>query len=173
MPYRELHLFPLQALSIEKETRPLDIFPGGVRYAPSCQLWQIARRNSAQNPLQAEPNLFAIQNPMRDLPFANIEVEAIRTYLQQANILRQDIATKDALNQEPTATLFRLARHIHFACHGNFNFDKPMFYSIILAGAALGADSNSEASETPEEPPANFPASSERTRYLSGERAHR
>ncbi len=166
IPYRELHLFPLHALPIEGETRPLDIFPGGVRYAPSCQLWQIAQRNSAQTPPEAEPNLFAIQNPTGDLLFANIEVEAIRAYLQPAHILRQDIATKDALNQEPTATLFRLARHIHFACHVTFNFASPMLSSIILAGAVSGADSNSEASETPEEPPANFPASPEGTRYL-------
>ncbi|MBW4496440.1 MAG: CHAT domain-containing protein [Oscillatoria princeps RMCB-10] len=117
-----MHLFPLHALPIEEETRPLDIFPGGVRCAPSCQLWQIAQRNSAQNLNQAEPNLFAIQNPTGDLPFANIEVEAIRAYLQPAHILPQESASKDALNQDPTATLFRLARHIHFACCGTVNF---------------------------------------------------
>ncbi|WP_017721780.1 CHAT domain-containing protein [Kamptonema formosum] len=169
IPYRELHLFPLHALPIEGEKCPLDIFPGGVRYAPSCQLWQIARINSAQTPPETEPNLFAIQNPTGDLPFANIEVEAIRAYMQPAHIFPQESASKYALKQDPTATFFRQARHIHFACHGTFDFATPMLSSIILAGAVLPEDSNSDAPETPEYPPAHFPApseSSERCRYL-------
>jgi CHAT domain-containing protein len=166
IPYRELHLFPLHALPIEGEKCPLDIFPGGVRYAPSCQLWKIPLINSAQTPPEANPNLFAIQNPTGDLPFANIEVEAIRAYLQPAHILPQESASKDALKQDPTAIFFRQARHIHFACHGTFNFASPMLSSIILAGAVSPADSNSCASDPAREPRANFAASSESSRYL-------
>ncbi len=43
--YRFLHLFPIHALPVKQRQSPealtknlLDLFPGGVGYAPSCQL---------------------------------------------------------------------------------------------------------------------------------------
>ncbi|MBW4625897.1 MAG: CHAT domain-containing protein [Brasilonema octagenarum HA4186-MV1] len=44
VPHRYLHLLPLHALPVsgEGESYLLDKFPGGVRYAPSCQLLKLA-----------------------------------------------------------------------------------------------------------------------------------
>ena len=143
VPHRYLHLFPLHALPFTSQTRftqetmfrgnLLDCFPGGVKYAPSLQLLQILQnriktRTSAAPELQP---LFAIQNPTEDLSNADMEVETIKTRFNPHQILLKKQATKTALNENREN--LSNASHLHFSCHGIFNFDYPLLSSLVLA----------------------------------------
>ena len=145
VPYRELHLFPLHALPVAKDNGKtvclFDQFSHGVQYLPSLQMGLMSLENIAlreENPDHAVNNiqLFAIQNPTKDLDFAELEVDAIASQFT-ANILSGEKATKIALTQLPNSDLFRDANYLHFACHGSFNFQSPLLSHLILAGAVV------------------------------------
>jgi CHAT domain-containing protein len=131
IPHRILHLLPLHALPLnETEECLLDLFPQGVRYAPSIQLLNLAQQWQ-RPPLQ---HLFAVQNPTDDLPFTNIEVTAIRDRFQpHVEVVKRQQATKAALSAD------RLGRAncAHFACHGSFNFENPLASALLLSGGKL------------------------------------
>jgi CHAT domain-containing protein/Tfp pilus assembly protein PilF len=176
IPHRYLHLFPLHALPVRSQASGvgathasplqklsispsvlLDKFPGGVRYAPSCQLLQLSKKRCTE-PLQmtASKHLFAIQNPTEDLTFANVEVEAIRGYFEPADILPTQQATKTAWNQANTKQQLRLANFIHFSCHGYFNFESPLRSALVLCGAKVSGtdqleDDNTRYIQSPEQ----------------------
>ncbi|VXD13575.1 hypothetical protein PL8927_270041 [Planktothrix serta PCC 8927] len=145
VPYRELHLFPLHALPVAKDNGKtlclFDKFSQGVQYLPSLQMGLMSLENIAlreENPDHAVNNiqLFAIQNPTKDLDFAELEVDAIASQFT-ANILSREKATKIALTQPPNSDLFRDANYLHFACHGSFNFQFPLLSHLILAGGIV------------------------------------
>ncbi|MCT7957821.1 tetratricopeptide repeat protein [Laspinema palackyanum] len=143
IPYRDLHLFPLHALAINR-TSPhylCDRFPDGIKYAPSCQFLQVSQRNQKR---ESQNRFFAIQNPTEDLTYADLEVEAIFPAFQPTahRLIRQE-ATKNALRQHPYERDFRAAEYLHFAGHGSFNFTNPMQSFLVLAGAVAGAESHS------------------------------
>jgi Uncharacterized protein conserved in bacteria len=145
IPYIFLHQFPLHALPVSRETwrrfnqetdspeptNPclLDCFKQGVSYAPSCQLLQQAKKRERNN----FNNFLAIQDPTGNLPFTNIEVEAISKHFQAKNILAGQEATKTALyNYQLNA-----AHCVHFGCHGYFNFWEPLNSALILADSHI------------------------------------
>ncbi|MBW4573807.1 MAG: CHAT domain-containing protein [Aphanothece sp. CMT-3BRIN-NPC111] len=157
IPHRYLHLFPLHALNLGEVNCLLDRFPDGVRYAPSCQLLQLSKKRCTE-PLQttASKHLFAIQNPTEDLTFANVEVEAIRSYFEPTNILPTQQATKTAWNLASTKQQLRLANFIHFSCHGYFNFESPLRSALVLSGAKVSGtdpleDDNTRYIQSPEQ----------------------
>jgi CHAT domain-containing protein len=115
IPYLALHLLPIHALPVTQKLRLLDCFPRGVRYAPSCQLLQLAKTRQRPN----FTHLFAVQNPTSDLTYADLEVATIQSYFDSANVnvLEKAAATKVALDDIPLNT-FHCA---HFSCHGYFN----------------------------------------------------
>ncbi len=147
IPHRGLHLFPLHALPISRETwlrfnsetpspeptNPclLDCFKQGVRYAPSCQLLQQAQRRERPN----FTHLFAVQNPTKDLQFTDIEVQAIRQNFRPENqdILIQNNAQKSAIDDSRLS----IAHCAHFSCHGYFNFQQPLLSALLLADSEL------------------------------------
>ena len=145
IPYIFLHQFPLHALPVSRETwrrfnqeidspeptNPclLDCFKQGVSYAPSCQLLQQAQKRERTN----FNNFLAIQDPTGNLPFTNIEVEAISKYFQSKNILAGQEATKIALYNYQLHT----AHCVHFGCHGYFNFWEPLNSALILADSHI------------------------------------
>ena len=145
IPYIFLHQFPLHALPVSRETwrrfnqetdspeptNPclLDCFKQGVSYAPSCQLLQQAKKRERNN----FNNFLAIQDPTGNLPFTNIEVEAISEYFQSKNILAGQEATKTALYNYQLDT----AHCVHFGCHGYFNFWEPLNSALILADSHI------------------------------------
>lgn len=155
IPDRFLQLFPLHALPLEinegnveneqikAETQKtqilnpefktlLDKFPGGVRYAPSCQLLQLIQHRERPE----FSRFFAIQNPTKDLDYA-IEAETVRQYFDAAEVLVQEKATKTALEQALNAENLNAVHYIHFSCHGAFNFRSPLQSHLILADAPL------------------------------------
>jgi CHAT domain-containing protein len=145
IPYIFLHQFPLHALPVSRETwrrfnqetespeptNPclLDCFKQGVSYAPSCQLLQQVKKRERTN----FNNFLAIQDSIGDLPFTNIEVEAISQYFASKNILAGQEATKTALYNYQLDT----AHCVHFGCHGYFNFWEPLNSALILADSQI------------------------------------
>lgn len=131
IPHRYLHLLPLHALPLAGDSNLFDRFPEGVSYAPSCQLQQLAqtRQRSEFN------HLFAVQNPTGDLTYTDIEVETIQSYFNTTNLLKQKIATKEAVDNTSLATI----HCAHFSCHGYFNTTQPRKSALILANAHLNS----------------------------------
>ena len=137
IPHRELHLIPLHALPVSSS--PLspfdagakgvflqDLFPKGVSYALNCQLLALAQNRSSRPHFN---RLFAIQNPTEDLPFTDLEVEAIQSLFNSHQVLKHKQAEKVAIDAE----ILKNADCTHFACHGLFNFQNPLQSSLILA----------------------------------------
>ncbi|WP_439516865.1 CHAT domain-containing protein [Limnospira sp.] len=137
IPHLYLHLFPLHALSVDLNapaTPLLERFSQGVSYAPSCQILDYLHHRP--QPATA-PQFFAVQNPTKDLKYAQMEVEFIRPYFDpNCYILSQEAATKSALNRLETLEKLRESHLIHFSCHGAFDGENPLNSAIILAGDA-------------------------------------
>jgi CHAT domain-containing protein len=139
IPHRFLHILPLHALPVSDS--PLfnggrgkselhDLFPKGVQYAPSCQLLKIAQ----QRQLNDLNQLFAIQNPTKDLTFTDLEVNIISTLFNQSEIIAKDHATKDNV----TSHLKASDSHCHhFSCHGGFNPGNSLDSALLLANKEL------------------------------------
>jgi len=142
VPFLYLHLLPLHALTsrklkqnIEETGCLLDLFPGGVRYTPSCQLLQLSQRVNPTGEESSPTRLFAIQNPTEDLDFTDIEVEAIAKSFNPAEVLIREKASKTGFQQQLAA--LQNADIAHFSCHGFFDFSHPRKSALILAGAKL------------------------------------
>ncbi|MEH2193803.1 MAG: CHAT domain-containing protein [Nostoc sp.] len=135
IPHQFLHLLPLHALPVnhnaENSRCLLDLFVGGVSYAPSCQLLQQVQQRKRPD----FQSLFAIQNPTEDLDFTNLEVESISSYFPSHQVLSKKQATKAALSQ--AATQLKQANYLHFSCHGSFNLDSPQNSFLLLADAYI------------------------------------
>ena len=139
IPHRFLHIFPIHALPVKQSaealtTKLLDLFPGGVGYAPSCQLLHRVR---AKQP--AFDNLFAVQTPTPDL-YENYEADlgavgAVKKQFRQTEILSKAAATKTAL-LKPDSPLPE-ANCLFFFCHGTFNPNSPVDSGLLLADATL------------------------------------
>ncbi|MFK0733939.1 MAG: CHAT domain-containing protein, partial [Gloeotrichia echinulata HAB0833] len=131
IPHRYLHLLPLHALPLAGDSNLFDRFPEGVSYAPSCQLLQLAQ--TRQRP--KFNHLFAVQNPTGNLTYTDIEVETIQSYFSTTNLLKQKIATKEAID-DISLTAVHCA---HFSCHGYFNATQPRKSALILANANVNS----------------------------------
>ena len=145
IPHLFLHLCPLHALPISRETwqrfhpetpspeptNPclLDCFKQGVSYSPSCQLLQQAQRRTRPN----FTHLFAVQNPTNDLKFTDLEVPAISQHFQPKDILVKNDAKKSVIDD----SRLRIAHCAHFSCHGYFNFNQPLRSALLLADCEL------------------------------------
>ncbi len=161
VPHRYLHLFPLHALQFTSQTRfqqktnfrgyLLDSFPAGVKYAPSLQLLELVKNRitTRNSPPPNQQQLFALQNPTEDLFNADMEVESIKTRFNPHQILLKKQATKTALNENREN--LSNASHLHFSCHGIFNFDYPLLSSLVLADSL-------EPQTSPPPPESNQPA---------------
>jgi len=133
IPHRFLHLFPLHAIPINQNSENscclLDLFAGGVSYAPSCQLLQQVQQRKRPD----FQSLFAIQNPTEDLNYTDLEVQVIQSYFNTSNVLKKTAATLTAINNTDLNT-YHCA---HFSCHGYFNFINPSQSALILANAPV------------------------------------
>ncbi|MEO0644632.1 MAG: CHAT domain-containing tetratricopeptide repeat protein [Cyanobacteria bacterium J06650_10] len=131
IPHRFLHLLPLHALSLSNGTSLVECFPGGISYAPSCQLLQLAQKR--ERPYFT--NLFAIQNPTEDLTYTDLEVTAIQRFFnpEHTDALKKSDATKDAVDSYG----FNTSHCIHFSCHGYFNLNSPRKSALILANSDI------------------------------------
>jgi CHAT domain-containing protein len=133
IPHQFLHLFPLHALPVNQNSQNssclLDLFAGGVSYAPSCQLLQQVQQRKRPD----FQSLFAIQNPTEDLNYTDLEVQVIQRYFNTSNVLKKTAATLTAINNSDLNT-YHCA---HFSCHGYFNLTNPGKSALILANAPV------------------------------------
>ena len=133
IPHQFLHLFPLHAIPVNQNSENssclLDLFAGGVSYAPSCQLLQQVQQRERPN----FQSLFAIQNPTEDLNYTDLEVQVIQSYFNTSNVLKKTAATLTAINNTDLNT-YHCA---HFSCHGYFNLINPGNSALILANAPI------------------------------------
>ncbi|MEG4203796.1 CHAT domain-containing protein [Microcoleus sp. Pol7_A1] len=148
IPHRFLHLFPLHALPIsherdfesgctdeidssitvslsKSESCLLDLFPGGVSYAPSCQLLQQAKQRQRPN----FSHLFAIANPTKDRYLLELQAANIRHKFKSNDFLAKDDANKNAILNAKLS----FANCAHFGCHGEFEPDSPLESSLVFA----------------------------------------
>ena len=144
IPHQFLHLFPLHAIPVnqnyENSSCLLDLFPGGVSYAPSCQILQQVQQRRRPN----FQSLFAIQNPTEDL-YLDYEkdlgaVSAIKKQFTNNYILKEANAKKaEILHHDENTKLFILneklaqAHNIFFFCHGFFNPNSSLDSGLQLA----------------------------------------
>ncbi|MCC3446297.1 MAG: CHAT domain-containing protein [Oscillatoriales cyanobacterium] len=148
IPHRFLHLFPLHALPISHERDVergytdeqnsattvslsksdlcfLDLFPGGVSYAPSCQLLQQAKQRQRPN----FSHLFAIANPTKDRYLLELQAANICEKFKSNDFLAKDDANKNAILNAK----LNFANCAHFGCHGKFEPDSPLESSLVFA----------------------------------------
>jgi CHAT domain-containing protein len=127
IPHRFLHLFPLHALPLDESEGDLlsDRFDRGISYAPSCQLLKVV-----QNKQRLEfDRLFAIQNPTQDLIYTELEVEIIRSFFPETEVLAKHNASEANLKVHQD---FPFANCLHFSCHGTFNPNSPLESALLL-----------------------------------------
>ncbi|WP_141699919.1 CHAT domain-containing protein, partial [Nostoc sp. KVJ20] len=140
IPHRFLHLFPLHALPVSQNSENsrclLDLFAGGVTYAPSCQILQQVKKRDRPD----FQSLFAIQNPTEDLSFTDLEVESILSYFPfpHHQVLPKEQATKAALSE--VASRLKEVNYLHFSCHGSFNLNSPQNSCLVLADAYVSPE---------------------------------
>ncbi|MGK7928034.1 MAG: CHAT domain-containing protein, partial [Spirulina sp.] len=140
-----LHLFPISVTSYqlsvigESDTSEEQVislperFPGGVRYAPSCQILHHLQQRRYRGTWETPP-FFAIQNPTEDLRYTEVEVNAIRKpFDPHTYILKNKQASKTAFNSPETLTKLRESVFAHFSCHGAFDSENPLNSALILA----------------------------------------
>ena len=138
IPHRALHLIPLHALPLPNESDQywMDIFPRGIRYAPSCQLLQLTKHHSSN----ALTRLFAIQDPTQNLPFANSVVASVKLHFEANGSCSNDIkiligkdATKEAFEVANLSGELDSVQCILFSGHGRFDEISPLQSSLMLA----------------------------------------
>ncbi|MBU7582309.1 MAG: CHAT domain-containing protein [Nostoc sp. TH1S01] len=133
IPHQFLHVFPLHAIPVNQNSENsrclLDLFAGGVSYAPSCQILQQVQQRQRPD----FKSLFAIQNPTKDLNYTDLEVQVIQNYFNPANVLKKTAATLTAINNSDL-NIYHCA---HFSCHGYFNLINPSKSALILANAPV------------------------------------
>ncbi|MBD2441666.1 CHAT domain-containing protein [Dolichospermum sp. FACHB-1091] len=142
IPHRYLHLLPFHAIPLSTNSEYLfDKYPGGVSYAPSCQLLNIAKERLSNPILQRErtrlSNLFAIQDPNNNLRFTNIEVETIAASFDPQQILKNNEASKANLQETTTFNKFTNSQWLHFSCHGSFDLESPLKSALQLVDSEV------------------------------------
>ena len=131
VPHHYLHLLPLHALPIcNGHEYLMDRFARGVSYVPSLQILQLIQQ---RHPDSRGEVFLGVQDPTGDLPFANAEVTAISSaYAQSVEVLEGSKANKPVILQ---ALQDKKPGIVHFACHGNFNFEEPLLSALLLGGS--------------------------------------
>ncbi|AGL17983.1 hypothetical protein L083_4473 [Actinoplanes sp. N902-109] len=103
------------------------LHPAPVSVAPSGGLWAHARR---ARPAPGDPAVAVVAGP--DLDGAGAEVKAVAAEYDGARVLVPPESTADA-----TIALVKRAGLAHFACHGRFRSDSPLFSALQLTDGPL------------------------------------
>ncbi|MBK8985332.1 MAG: CHAT domain-containing protein [Chloroflexi bacterium] len=139
IPGGRLNLLPLHAATIAVNGQPAifsDLF--AVSYAPSARALSLSyhRRREYE---ATTPCLLAVGNPLplpddaSPLPYARLEAEEIaRRFGQGAHLVCAEAATHAAI-----AAAMPGRTHLHFACHGQFDPEKPLESGLLLGGNTL------------------------------------
>ena len=134
IPSRGLALLPLQAAQIETENGSsylLDEYE--IAWAPNCLILERCAMRGVTAPA-AIPSLMAVQNPDRSLPFADWEVEEIKSLFpaELRRVFAGAKATRSAVGQSLSFGAERL-----FSCHAAFDTAKPERSHLRLVDGIL------------------------------------
>jgi CHAT domain-containing protein len=130
VPHRFLHLLPLHTLTLSEEHYFLERFPKGVRYIPNCKMLDLIRIRKHSEFFR----LFAIQNPIGDWTYSDIEVDFIKTLFPVTRVLTGQMVTRDSIEVSDDLAM---AHCLHLACHTYSNLRFPLDSSLILANNEL------------------------------------
>jgi len=130
LPPRGLGLLPLHAAwrFVDGAKRAfIDDFT--VTYAPNVLSLKVGHIR-VQDLVNQEPSLLAVVNPTSDLAYSKVECDLIAKFFLPNNqvMLPGNDATKQAIMSEISSY-----NHLHFSCHGFYNWQDPMYSGLILA----------------------------------------
>ncbi len=138
IPGGRLNLLPLHAAPVAVNGQPAsfsDLF--AVSYAPSARALAISYHRCRDE--ATAPSLLAVGNPLplpggvRPLPYARLEAEEIaRRFGQEVHLVCAKAATHAAVTAAMSGRT-----HLHFACHGQFDPEKPLESGLLLGGDTL------------------------------------
>lgn len=137
-PHRFLHVLPLHLMqSSMSGTDQYLMERYTITYTPSATaLFHIFHSKTSRFPSKPATGesgrLLAISNPTGDLRYADAETDTIAELFESKRILSGQNASPDRIIQEA-----KNADHLHFACHGIFNFSDPLQSGLVLAARAL------------------------------------
>ncbi|MEG4805501.1 CHAT domain-containing protein [Microcoleus sp. ARI1-B5] len=129
-----------------------DRFPGGISYAPSCQLLrlrQIARSAAIGRYRPRLQHLLAVPTFTRDALYSNLEIGNISQYFSSAEVLRHKQAIKEAFSLAMSANDGDLPREIghlqqkkcaHFACLSVLNLADSLKSGVFLRNDFLSLE---------------------------------
>ncbi len=125
VPYGVLHYVPFHAL-YNGERHLIDLRE--VSYAPSAAILQACLRQ----PVRTQERALLLGNTDAHAPRVRDEVLAVAGLFPESVTLLDEKCTLAALSQHSSE-----ADVIHFACHGQFRPDNPLFSSVRLADSWL------------------------------------
>jgi CHAT domain-containing protein/tetratricopeptide (TPR) repeat protein len=99
-----------------------------VVYAPSATIWQVLNRKHFENPKKALLFGFADER----IPLVNQEIKALQKIFTESESFTGEDATFAAYTRN--APEFDI---LHFACHGQFRAENPLFSSLQLADGSV------------------------------------
>lgn len=120
IPHRDLHRLPLHVL-FESEEKTWNI-----AYLPSVQIG--ISLQARQEPANRDRALLSIENPAKDLEFAEIETAVINNMFDRVSSLNPNSATEIAITKE----LEQAHQIFHFTGHGYYNSRQPENSALIL-----------------------------------------
>jgi CHAT domain-containing protein len=120
-PVDAAHYVPFHAL---RDGEKYVIETREIVYAPSATVWQVLNAKASENPKNALLIGFADER----IPLVNEEIKALQKIFKTSESFLGERATFSAYTEN--APKFDI---LHFACHGQFRAENPLFSSLQLA----------------------------------------
>lgn len=127
VPHSVLHFLPFEALKDGKGKYLVENHP--VSYVPSLNALKLCRWKNRRAPRK----LVAYGDPLGDLKFAQMEVDAVRKLFADSTVLSGRQVTSRSV-----ASSIGRGDVIHFACHGIFNPASPLESALVMSAPGGG-----------------------------------
>lgn len=131
IPHGILHYLPFAALQNNKGEYVIERF--SLSYAPSATVFGYCIEKERQNRVPEEIGaVLALSNPdlrspLYDLPFAEKEVKSLQRVYDDVSVW-----SGNNVNERVVRDQIGSYRIVHFACHGTFEPQSPLFSALLL-----------------------------------------
>lgn len=136
IPHWFLHRIPLHVLRLSNGLYLCEQFKS-IQYAPSCQ---VLRLSQPKPTLNRDLKMIAVQNPTKDLMYADWEVSTLFGY-RAKTVLRWEQATRIAVLERLTAEALSEDKNylylFHFSGHAFYSAVNPRWCGLVLADAVV------------------------------------